>query len=84
MNQPAKARTVSTDSNGNAAHQIARHVTACLNQQIGPAQDQFSTAAKFGFMAKSGMANSTRPDELAATIKPGGQYAAIDLEQRTK
>jgi hypothetical protein len=26
-NQPAKARTVSTDSNGNAAHQIARHVT---------------------------------------------------------
>jgi hypothetical protein len=27
-NQPAKARMVSTDSNGNAAHQIARHVTA--------------------------------------------------------
>ena len=28
-NQPAKARTtVSTDANGNAAHQIARHVTA--------------------------------------------------------
>ena len=28
-NQPAKARTVSTDSNGNVAHhQIARHVTA--------------------------------------------------------
>ena len=26
-NQPAKARTVSTDSNGNAAHQIAPHVT---------------------------------------------------------
>ena len=26
-NQPAKARTVSTDSNGNAAHETARHVT---------------------------------------------------------
>ena len=26
-NQPAKARTVSTGSNGNAAHHIARHVT---------------------------------------------------------
>ena len=40
-NQPAKARTVSTDSNGNAAHQIARHVTAvlcppCLGQGLLP------------------------------------------------
>ena len=29
-NQPAKARTVSTDSNDNAAHQIARHVTLAV------------------------------------------------------
>src|SRR5271165_3735800 len=33
-NQPAKARTVSTDSNGNAAHQIARHVTGRIRQDM--------------------------------------------------
>ena len=31
-NHPAKARTVSTDSNGNAAHHIARHVTLSHSQ----------------------------------------------------
>jgi hypothetical protein len=35
-NQPAKARTVSTDSNGNAAHQIARHVTKKHGASFGP------------------------------------------------
>jgi hypothetical protein len=31
-NPPAKARRVSTDSNGNAAHHIARHVTLSHSQ----------------------------------------------------
>jgi hypothetical protein len=34
--QPAKARTVSTDSNGNATHPIARHVTARDKEFVRP------------------------------------------------